>query len=60
MATSCGNGLGQAYLGKALCKGDLVALFHKVPDGERVLGSVSGGEALVGHVEEGEEGLLLL
>jgi hypothetical protein len=46
-------------LGVALGQGDLVALLDEMSDGEGVTGDVTAGEALVGHVEEGEEVALL-
>jgi hypothetical protein len=49
-----------AYLGKGLGKGNLVALFNKVTDSVGVLGGVARGEALVGHIEKGEQLAVLL
>ena len=46
-------------LREGLGESDLVTLFNEVTDGKGILGSVSGGEALVCHVEEGEELLFL-
>jgi hypothetical protein len=46
-------------LREGLAKSDLVALRHEVARSERVERDIAGGEALVGHVEEGEELLLL-
>ena len=36
-----------------------MALLDKIADGECITGGVTGSKALVGHVEKGEEGLLL-
>ena len=41
-------------LGERLSKADVVALLDEVADGEGILVGVARGEALVGHVEEGE------
>lgn len=46
-------------LREGLGERDLVALGDEMADGVRVAGGGAGGEALVGHVEEGEELLLL-
>lgn len=46
-------------LGETLAESDLVALGDEVADGECITVDVSRGEALVGHVEEGEVALLL-
>ena len=46
-------------LREGLRQGDLVTLLNEVADREGVLGSVSGCETLVRHVEEGEKLLLL-
>ena len=46
-------------LRERLAERDLVALRHEVAGRERVRGDVARREALVGHVEEGEELLLL-
>lgn len=48
-----------SHLGEALGKNNLVALLNEVAEGESIASSVAGCEALVGHVEEGEELLLL-
>jgi len=44
---------------KALRKGDLVALLDEVSNGKGVASGVTGGKALIGHIEEREETLLL-
>lgn len=44
-------------LGEGLAQSNLVALLDKVSDGVGVSVDVSGGKALVGHVEEGEVAL---
>ena len=46
-------------LREGLGQSDLVTLLDEVTDGERVVCGVSGGETLIGHVEEGEELLFL-
>lgn len=46
-------------LGETLAEGNLVTLLDEVADGEGILVSVSTGEALVGHVEEGVVTILL-
>ena len=46
-------------LGVRLGEADVVAVGDELADGEGVLVHVAGGEALVGHVEEGVEVLLL-
>lgn len=46
-------------LGKALAQSDVVALLDEVAGSEGILVSVTAGEALVGHVKEGEVLLLL-
>lgn len=46
-------------LGERLAEGNVVALLHEVTDGKSILIGVTTGEALVGHVEEGEVALLL-
>ncbi len=45
--------------GKALREGDLVALLDEVADGKGVASGITRGKALVCHIEEGEEALLL-
>lgn len=42
-------------LGKRLGERDLVSLGYEVADGKGIARGGAGGEALVGHVEEGEE-----
>ena len=44
---------------KALRESHLVALFNEVAEGKGIASSVTGGEALVSHIEEGEEAFLL-
>ena len=46
-------------LREGLRQGDLVTLLNEVADREGILGSISGCETLVRHVEEGEKLLLL-
>jgi hypothetical protein len=46
-------------LGKGLAQSDVVALLDEVTGSKGILVSVTAGEALVGHVEEGEVALLL-
>jgi len=46
-------------LSERLGEGDLVSLGHKVAHGKGITAGRAGGETLVGHVEEGEELLLL-
>ena len=46
-------------LGKALAQAEIVALLDEVTEGKGVLVGVAAGKALVGHVKEGEELLLL-
>jgi hypothetical protein len=46
-------------LGETLAERDLVTLLDEVANGEGILVSVSAGEALVGHVEEGVVVILL-
>lgn len=44
-------------LGERLAESNLLALLNKVADGKGILVSAATGEALVGHVEEGEVAL---
>ena len=46
-------------LGETLGKADVVALLNKVAQSKGVLVSVTAGETLVGHIEEGEVSLVL-
>ena len=46
-------------LGKGLAQSNVVALLDEVTGSKSILVSVTAGEALVGHVEEGEVALLL-
>lgn len=46
-------------LRERLRKGNLVTLRYEVTDSEGVSGGVARGESLIGHIEEGEETLLL-
>ncbi len=55
-----GGGIASYHvLGERLGKGDVVALLDKVSQRKSVLVDVAAGEALVGHVEEGEVALVL-
>lgn len=44
---------------KALREGDLMTLLDEVADGKGVASGVTRGKALVSHIKEGEEALLL-
>lgn len=53
------RGVTHHVLGEGLAQSNLMALFNEVADSESVLVSVAAGEALVGHIKEGEMTLLL-
>lgn len=42
-------------LGETLSQRNLVTILQEGTDGKRILGDISAGKALVGHVEEGEQ-----